>query len=147
MSMSWVRIWSLQTSQLFQYGDRFYSSESDVYRRQILTYKDRPRAERVNMQPLFWYVIHVLSSVIDIHRRLFHTSLNLKTMCVKLCAPKKYWPQRIRTADLYPESLYQGSAMMTPGNTGAINPSPAAPVYTRVEAIFKPNRMLLKLIK
>ena len=27
---------------------RIYTSESDVYRRQILTYKDSPRAERVN---------------------------------------------------------------------------------------------------
>ena len=27
--------------------DRLYMSESDVYRRQILTYKDGPRAERV----------------------------------------------------------------------------------------------------
>ena len=28
--------------------DRLYTSESDVYRRQILTYKDGPRADRVN---------------------------------------------------------------------------------------------------
>ena len=28
-------------------GDRLYTSKSDVYRRQILTYKDGPRAERV----------------------------------------------------------------------------------------------------
>ena len=27
--------------------DRLYTSKSDVYRRQILTYKDVPRAERV----------------------------------------------------------------------------------------------------
>ena len=27
--------------------DRLYTSESDVYRRQILTYKDGPRAKRV----------------------------------------------------------------------------------------------------
>ena len=40
-------------------GDRFYTSESDVYtsesdvyRRQILTYKDGLRAERVNMKGL-----------------------------------------------------------------------------------------------
>ena len=32
---------------LFLCGDRLYTSESDVYRRQILTYRDRPRAERV----------------------------------------------------------------------------------------------------
>ena len=28
-------------------GDRLYTSESDVYRRQILTYKDGPRASHV----------------------------------------------------------------------------------------------------
>ena len=28
--------------------DRLYTSESDVYIRQILTYKDDPRTERVN---------------------------------------------------------------------------------------------------
>ena len=28
---------------------RLYTSESDVYRRQILTYKEGPRAERVNL--------------------------------------------------------------------------------------------------
>ena len=32
----------------FQCGDRLYTSESDVYRRQILTCKDGPRTERVN---------------------------------------------------------------------------------------------------
>ena len=31
----------------FRYGDRFYTSESDVYRRQILTCKDDPRTEMV----------------------------------------------------------------------------------------------------
>ena len=30
-----------------QCGDRLYTSESDVYRRQILTYKDGPRTERL----------------------------------------------------------------------------------------------------
>ena len=33
----------------FSAGTVFYTSESDVYRRQILTYKDGPRAERVNI--------------------------------------------------------------------------------------------------
>ena len=31
----------------FQWGDSLYTSESDVYRCQILTYKDDPRTERV----------------------------------------------------------------------------------------------------
>ena len=34
--------------QFFQCGDRLYKSESDAYRRQILTYKDGPRAESGN---------------------------------------------------------------------------------------------------
>ena len=34
---------------LFQWEDRLWTSESDVYRRQILTYKDGPRTERVKM--------------------------------------------------------------------------------------------------
>ena len=38
---------SLEIFQFFQCGDRLYTSESDVYRRQILTYKDGPRTERV----------------------------------------------------------------------------------------------------
>ena len=32
-----------------QRGDRLYSTESDVCRRQIVTYKDDPRTERVNI--------------------------------------------------------------------------------------------------
>ena len=39
-----------QKDSLFQGGDRLYTSESDVHRRQILTYKDGPRDERVNSQ-------------------------------------------------------------------------------------------------
>ena len=38
----------LEICLLLQRGDRLYTSESDVYRRQILTYKVDPRAERVN---------------------------------------------------------------------------------------------------
>ena len=37
----------LEICQYFQNGDRLYTSESDVYRRQIPTAKDGPRAERV----------------------------------------------------------------------------------------------------
>ena len=35
--------------QTFQRGDRLYTSESDVCRRQILAYKDGPRTERINI--------------------------------------------------------------------------------------------------
>ena len=33
----------------FQYVDRLYTSEYDVYRRQILTYKDDSRTERIEI--------------------------------------------------------------------------------------------------
>ena len=32
---------------MWDFGDRLYTSESDVYRRQILKYKDGPSAKRV----------------------------------------------------------------------------------------------------
>ena len=35
------------TIQIISVRDRLYTSESDVHRRQILTYKDGPRAERL----------------------------------------------------------------------------------------------------
>ena len=38
---------TLEIFQFFQRGDRLYTSESDVYRRRILMYKDGPHAERV----------------------------------------------------------------------------------------------------
>ena len=38
----------LEIFQFFQCGERHYTSESDVYIRPILTYKDGPRTERVN---------------------------------------------------------------------------------------------------
>ena len=51
-------VWPLEIFQLFQCGDRLYTSESDVYRRQILTYKDGTRAERVNLSSVA--LLHVL---------------------------------------------------------------------------------------
>ena len=35
--------------KFYQRGDCLNTSESDVYRRQILTYKDGPRTERVSI--------------------------------------------------------------------------------------------------
>ena len=46
---------SLEMLLFFQCGDRFYTSESDVYRRQILTYKDGPCTERL----LDVFIIHI----------------------------------------------------------------------------------------
>ena len=42
---------SLEIFSFFQHGNRRYTSESAVYRGQILTYKDGPRADRV-IEPL-----------------------------------------------------------------------------------------------
>ena len=39
----------LRPLEIFQRGDRFHTSESDVYRRQILTCENGPRAERVEI--------------------------------------------------------------------------------------------------
>ena len=39
----------LEICYFFQCWNRLYTSESDVYRRQILSYNDGPRTERVNM--------------------------------------------------------------------------------------------------
>ena len=44
---SFEYVWYGSTVNFFQCGDRLYASESDVYRRQVLTYKDGPRAVRV----------------------------------------------------------------------------------------------------
>ena len=43
----------LEIFKFFQRGDRLHTSESDVYRRQILTYKDDPCTERVNSDYMF----------------------------------------------------------------------------------------------
>ena len=40
----------LEIVHFLQCGDRFYTPESDVYRRQILAYKDSPRVERVRQR-------------------------------------------------------------------------------------------------
>ena len=37
----------LDIFKLIQLGDRLYTSESDFYKRQILTYKDGPHAKSV----------------------------------------------------------------------------------------------------
>ena len=45
-------LWSLEIYIFFQREDRLYRSEYDVYRRQILTYKYGPCAERVKRPSL-----------------------------------------------------------------------------------------------
>ena len=54
----------LEIFQIFQRGGRHYASESDVYWRQILTYNDGPRAERVKLNNRTFslnYLGHVIS--------------------------------------------------------------------------------------
>ena len=48
LSDSFEYLRPLELFQFFQCGDCLYTSESDVYRRQIMTYKDGPRTERVS---------------------------------------------------------------------------------------------------
>ena len=51
--------------EFFQCGDRLYTSESDVYSRQILTYDDGLRTDRVN----YYYckdVVAILAQAIGI---------------------------------------------------------------------------------
>ena len=43
-----LRPLQIHVLSLFKREDRLYTSQSDVYRRQILTYKVGPRAVRVN---------------------------------------------------------------------------------------------------
>ena len=45
-------LWPLEIFSLLQCGDRLYSSESEVYRRQILKTKVSPRAVKVKYQGL-----------------------------------------------------------------------------------------------
>ena len=43
----------LEIFLFFQHGDCLYTAESDVYRHQILTYKDILRAEKIKCDPYF----------------------------------------------------------------------------------------------
>ena len=46
----------LEIFPYFQYGDRLYKSECDIYRRQILTYKKNgPRAEVLKCLCIVWF--------------------------------------------------------------------------------------------
>ena len=47
---------------LFHCGDRLYTSESDVYRRQILTYKDGPCADMVKHMAILFVIICIFIS-------------------------------------------------------------------------------------
>ena len=47
--MSQILIYNRLVVKLFQRGDRLYTSESDVFIRQILTYHGGPRAVRVKI--------------------------------------------------------------------------------------------------
>ena len=53
----------LEIFYFFQCGDRIYTSESDVYRHQILTSKYGPRTERVNALPNLAVVVIQLQPI------------------------------------------------------------------------------------
>ena len=50
-SFEYVCYGPLEIFQFFQCWDLLYMSEPDVYRRQVLRYKDGPRTERVKVAP------------------------------------------------------------------------------------------------
>ena len=57
---------------IFQRWDHLYTSESDVYRRQILTYKEGPGAERVKLGIIQHRDIYTwLNSGIRLYCRVF----------------------------------------------------------------------------
>ena len=65
----------------FPCGDRLYTSESDVYRRQILTYKDGPRAVRVKLAEKNYWTYASDRCTITVHKlynRNVHTQVNCR---------------------------------------------------------------------
>ena len=58
-------LWPLEIIHFFQCGDRLYTSESDVYRRQTLTHKDDPRAERLK------WMRELSGSAMGVHKKIF----------------------------------------------------------------------------
>ena len=56
-----LRDYSIIYLQLFQCGNRLYTSESDVYRRQIMMFKEGPRAERVKNSKATFDLSHIIT--------------------------------------------------------------------------------------
>ena len=72
----------LEIFEFFQCGDRLYSPESDVYRRQIVTYKDGRSAKRVtSCYCVFYY--HLLRHHIGLSR----TSQHMTQCCFDVGPP------------------------------------------------------------
>ena len=84
--MLWV--WGHYKCLFFQCGDRLYASESDVYRRQILTYKDGPRAERVLSNQLLLFASVAVYPVMFIVEKHHYWSLHPR--CWSLAIPRGY---------------------------------------------------------
>ena len=75
----------LEIFQFFQCGDRFYTSESAAYRRQILTYKDGPRAQRAK-PPFHTNVQNGISLLTKLHKNVVKCFLDrLKPMLSNTC--------------------------------------------------------------
>ena len=84
--MLWV--WGHYKCLFFQCGDRLYASESDVYRRQILTSKDGPRAERVLSKQLLLFANVAVYPVMFIVEKHHYWSLHPR--CWSLAIPRGY---------------------------------------------------------
>ena len=83
-------LWPLELFKFFQRGQRLYTSESDVYRRHILTYKDGPRAESVNrlsrLYSLFTFFYHHITYQFFKHVdfKMWHQSANFKKLLTSI---------------------------------------------------------------
>ena len=74
-------LWVYGHYKYFNYssGGGLYTSESDVYRRQILTYKDDPRAERINNTKLKCEIYNSNIKCIYVNQLRWGFSVNVNT--------------------------------------------------------------------
>ena len=94
--MSWST--AIRNILLLSVGDRLYTSESDVHRRQILTCKDGRRAERViasHSLHLFLQTSHFCMSY-TIIQSLLHTECRTQV-------PSGYNAVKTQNSDYYPD--------------------------------------------
>ena len=90
-----IRLAYIWKAEPFQRWDRLYTSDSDVYWRQNLTYKDGPRAERIKILKIKIYIM-----VVDKRKEVTKTVkmiLNLKNLHglyknISVLWGSRYWP-------------------------------------------------------
>ena len=81
---------SVEILYFFQYGDRLYTSESDVYIRHILTSKDGPRTERDGI-----LATHIAPTRLKENNKIFRPLKNVETfLCIVI---SKTWPRLMRS--------------------------------------------------